>query len=376
MLALLVLASLGGLYYLWRGALQIGSAASGLIAAPTESPASTAPEATAPSADTPTVAAAAATAAQEAPEPTAAPATLAMLQKVRARGRLVCGSGGTLPGFSYVDPAIPNPTSADWSGFDVDFCRAVAVAIFGAPDAVEFVKLSNEQRFAAVLNGDVDVLFRNTTWTSQRDTGVRQGAVGIDFGPTTFYDGQGLLVRADSNINTPADLAGKTVCVASNTTTESNLSDYYRQIGVTIVTRTFSTTDEVYNNYVAQGCAAATSDRSQLFVKLNCARSGRYANCLQLNPDEHKVLPEVMSKEPLGPVVIENDSQWRDVVSWTIFAMIYADELGVTQANVGEQAVTTTDRRIKVLLGLEGAAGQYLGLENDFAARVIAEVGN
>lgn len=317
----------------------------------------------------------AAPASQPTSAPAAAPAAR-VLDKVKARQRLRCGVGGTLPGFSYVDPSLPEPTSGDWNGFDVDFCHAVAAAVLGTKDAVEFVPLTADKRFPAVLNGDVDVLFRNTTWTSQRDTGVRQGVVGLDFGPTTFYDGQGFLVRADSKINSSADLAGQTVCVASNTTSESNLTDYFRQIGVAVVVRAFSTTDDVYKNYAARGCAAVTSDRSQLFVKLNCARSGKYKSCADLNPDEHKVLPEVMSKEPLGPVVVENDSQWRDVVSWAIFATIYGDELGVDQANVAEQVKSTTDRRIKTLLGSEGAAGKNLGLANDFAVGVIREVGN
>ncbi len=376
LIILLVFGVLGGLYYLRRSLLPGLGAAGGSAAGSTALPSATASSSASAPAGIPSALPIGAATAAAAPAQTAVPAQIPILQKVRARKRLICGTGGALPGFSYVDPDTQNPASADWSGFDVDFCRALAAAIFGTKDAVEFVKVSTEQRFNAVLDGQVDVLFRNTTWTSQRDTGIKRGTLGLDFAPTTFYDGQGLLVRADAKVNRAADLAGQTICVARGTTTESNLVDYFRQIGTSIITRTFDTTEQVYQNYAARGCAAVSSDRSQLFVEQNCSRSGKFKNCLPLNPDEHKVIDEVMSKEPLGPVIVDDDSQWRDIVSWTIFATIYADEVGVDQAHVAEQVQSTTDRRIKALLGIEGTTGQNLGLENTFAVNIVREVGN
>ncbi|MBA3947446.1 MAG: protein kinase [Herpetosiphonaceae bacterium] len=374
LIGLLILVGAGGLYYLRRSSLP---AVSGATVAVTVTP-STAIAQTPSSLATTTTAGEpsnTATTVASVVAPTTVPQP-SILQRVQARKRLLCGTGGTLPGFSYVDPDKTKPTSADWSGIDVDYCRVLAAAIFGSKDAVEFVKLSTAERFAAVLDGKVDVLLRNTTWTSDRDTGIKKGTIGLDFGPTIFYDGLGLMVRADSKVTKAADLADQTICVARNTTSESGLIDYFQQIGTSIITRTFDTTDQVYANYAARGCAAVSSDRSQLYVEQNCTRSGTFKHCLGLNPDEHKVLDEVMSKEPLGPVIVDNDSQWRDIVNWTIFATIYADEVGVDTAHVDEQAKSTTDRRIKALLGIEGTTGRDLGLENNFVTNIIREVGN
>ncbi len=377
LIAFLVLAALGGLLYLRRNS---SPTVSGATAAVTVAPSTS----IAQTSTTQTPSGVAATTPPQAPSTTVstgasdvAPAPqLSILQRVKARQRLLCGTGGTLPGFSYVDPDKTKPTSADWSGIDVDYCRVLAAAIFGSKDAVEFVKLSTAERFTAVLDGKVDVLFRNTTWTSDRDTGIKKGTVGLDFGPTIFYDGLGLMVRADSKLTKATDLANQTICVARNTTSESGLIDYFQQIGTPIITRTFDTTDQVYANYAARGCAAVSSDRSQLYVEQNCTRSSTFKHCLGLNPDEHVVLNEVMSKEPLGPVIVDNDSQWRDILNWTIFATIYADEVGVDKAHVDEQAKSTTDRRIKALLGIEGTTGRDLGLENNFVTNIIREVGN
>jgi general L-amino acid transport system substrate-binding protein len=288
----------------------------------------------------------------------ATPAPERILERVRARGRLICGTNAELPGFGLYDPVRDN-----WTGFDVDFCRAVAAAIFGDATRVDFVALTTSganERFEAIRSGRVDVLFRNTTWTLGRNVS------GLAFGPTTFHDGQTFMVRRDSGINSIDDLAGKTVCVAEGTTSQQNLSDDFAARGIDVTVRLGTDEASLYPAYDAGECDAVTSDSSQLAGKR-----------LQLDePQQHVILGDRISREPLGPVLPRDDNQWLDVISWTVFATIYAEELRVDQATVAEQAQTATDPRIRRLLGIEGAFGSELGLTNDFALQIIRQVGN
>jgi len=283
---------------------------------------------------------------------TAAPAG-AVLDAVKSRGRLICGINGSLTGFSVIEG-----TGA--TGFDADYCKAVAAAVFGDPDAVEFRAVNADQRGPALQTREVDVLIRNTTWTVTRDT-----TWGL-FGPTTFYDGQGMMVRQSVGASTLEDLAGSTICVQSGTTTELNLTDRMRELGVTFTPQVFADIDPTYQAYDEGRCDAVTSDRSQLVSR----RSG-FAN-----PSEHILLDEVMSKEPLGPVTPLGDDAWFNVVKWTVFATIEAEELGITQANVADQAGTSTNPVVLRLVGAEGELGAQLGLENDWIVDVITAVGN
>jgi general L-amino acid transport system substrate-binding protein len=318
----------------------------------------------APAEPSPTAAAAATAApgATEAPQPTAAPAPTeapagGLLQRVQERGRLICGTNADLPGFGFYDRVRDS-----WSGFDVDFCRAVAAAVLGDAGAVEFVALNTappRERFAAVRDGTVDVLFRNTTWTLSRDESA------LAFGPTTFHDGQTFMVRTDSGIRSSADLGGKKICVARGTTSEQNLSDDFAARGISFEAVLYDDENLLYPAYDRGECDAVTSDSSQLASKRQTLDS----------PAAHVVLSERISREPLGPVFVEGDEQWRDVVSWVVFATIYAEELRVSQANVAGQG-DTNDPRIRRLLGVEGELGAGLGLPNDFAAKVIAQVGS
>ncbi len=328
--------------------LPAGGAATTAVSTPT-------PDAAAAATPTPDAAAAAT------PTPDAAAATPAperILDRVRARGRLICGTNAELPGFGLYDPVRDT-----WTGFDVDFCRAVAAAIFGDATRVEFVALTTSganERFEAVRSGRVDVLFRNTTWTLGRNVS------GLAFGPTTFHDGQTFMVRRESGITGIDDLAGKTVCVAEGTTSQQNLSDDFAARGIDVAVRLGTDEASLYPAYDAGECDAVTSDSSQLAGKR-----------LQLDePGEHVILGDRISREPLGPVLPRDDNQWLDVISWTVFATIYAEELRVDQATVAEQAQMATDPRIRRLLGLEGTFGEGLGLTNDFAQRIISQVGN
>lgn len=291
-----------------------------------------------------------------APTPPAAPAGL--LQRVRERGRLICGTNADLPGFGFYDSV-----RARWSGFDVDFCRALAAAIFADADAVEFVALGTagaNERFEAVRSGAVDVLFRNTTWTLGRD--IAQ----LAFGPTTFHDGQTFMVRVASGITSSEDLEGRRICVARGTTTEQNLNDDFAARGLSFEAVSFDDDNQLYRAYDRGECDAVTSDSSQLASRRETLT----------NPDEHLILGERISREPLGPAFIEGDEQWRDVVTWTVFATIYAEELRVSQDNVDELAQSSDDPRVRRLLGLEGGLGSGLGLSDDFAFQIIRQVGN
>ncbi len=294
-------------------------------------------------------------------QPTSAvppPATTTLLERVRERGRLVCGTNADLPGFGFYDRVRDS-----WSGFDVDFCRAVAAAIFGDAEAIEFVGLNTSgrnERFEAVRSGSVDLLFRNTTWTLGRDLSQ------LAFGPTTFHDGQTFMVRTNSGITSSADLAGKRICVAKGTTSEQNLNDDFAARGIRFEAVSYDDEGQLYPAYDNGECDAVTSDSSQLASKRETLT----------RPADHLVLGERISREPLGPVFIEGDEQWRDLVSWVVFATIYAEELRVSQADVERQAQSSDDPRVRRLLGLEGDFGSRLGVDNDFALQIIRQVGN
>lgn len=276
------------------------------------------------------------------------------LEVVKNRGYVIVGVNSKLPGFGYLEP------DGSYSGFDVEFGRALAAAIFNDPTAVEFRPLSAKDRLTAVQTGEVDVLMRNTTWTISRDT-----SLGLNFAPTTFYDGQGMMVRKDSGINSLEDLDGARIGVQTGTTTELNLTDHMRKLNVDFEPIVFEDLDSVVAAYEAGSIDAWTTDISGL-----ASRQATLAD-----PSAHKVLPEVMSKEPLGPVVREGDDQWYDIVKWTIFATIEAEELGITQGNI-DSFMNSDDPVFRRFLGVEGDLGANLGLSNDFTVNIIKAVGN
>jgi general L-amino acid transport system substrate-binding protein len=278
------------------------------------------------------------------------------LQAVQGRGNVICGVNGQLPGFSFLDP------DGNYSGFDVDFCRAVAAAIFGDPNAVEFRSTTTQERFTVLQTGEIDVLARNTTWTLSRDTDL-----GLNFTATTFYDGQGIMVPVDSGITTVEDLEGGTICVQTGTTTLQNLTDFMAVNGVNYEPAVFDDVNQTYGAYAEGRCDAATSDKSQLTS---------VARAVLPDPENHVVLDLTLSKEPLGPVVRHGDDQWLDIVKWTIYALIAAEEYDVSSENVDEVLGSTENQEILRLLGQEGDLGPMVGLSNDWAYNVISQVGN
>lgn len=277
------------------------------------------------------------------------------LGQVKARGMLQCGANTGLAGFGVPD------AQGVWSGLDVDYCRAISAAIFNDPMKVKFVPLSSKDRFTALQSGEVDLLARNTTWTMSRDT-----SLGLEFGPINYFDGQGFMVRKKLKVASAMELSGATVCTQQGTTTELNLADFFRANKLKYEVVTFSTSDETIKAYDAGRCDAFTTDAS-----------GLYSERLRLTaPDDHIVLPEIISKEPLGPTTRHGDNQWFDLVKWTHYAMLTAEELGVTKANVDEMVKTSTNPDVKRLLGTEGSYGESIGLTNDWAYRIIKHVGN
>ncbi len=277
-----------------------------------------------------------------------------ILDVVTNRGQLACGVDGGIPGFSFVDE------SGTYTGLDVDVCKAVAAAVFGDADTVEYRRLDSTERFTALTGGEVDMLSRNTTWTISRDT-----SVGLEFAPTTFFDGQGMMVRTNSGISTLADFQGQAVCVETGTTTELNLTDQMRQLGVDFEPVVFQDADAAYAAYDEGRCEGMTSDKSQLVARRSTLP----------NPDEHALLEVTMSKEPLGPVTPNNDSAWFDVVKWVTYGLIQAEEFGITSSNIS--TFNDTDNPdIARFLGQEGTLGTDMGLPNDFMAQVIGQVGN
>jgi len=280
----------------------------------------------------------------------------ARLAAVKSNGVLRCGVNSGVPGFGFLNE------SGDFVGFDTDFCRALALAIFNDASAVEFRPLTAAERFTALQTNEIDVLIRNTTWTFTRDV-----ELGTDFGPTTFYDGQGMMVRKDSGFASLADMGGATVCVLSGTTTELNLADAFSARGISYDPLVFDKSDETAAAYNEGRCDGLTSDKSQL--------AG--LRTTMTNPADHMILPETMSKEPLGPVWAHGDQQWGDLVRWVVNGLMIAEEKGLTSANVAEAAAgTPEDPEVARLLGLEGSFGELLGLAPDFMVNVIAGIGN
>lgn len=276
------------------------------------------------------------------------------LTSVKERGTLSCGVSQGLLGFSGQDD------KNNWAGFDVDFCRAIAAAIFGDPGKVTFTPLDAASRFAALKSGAIDVLSRNSTWAMSRETGL-----GLMFAGVDYYDGQGFLLRREAGIDTALELGGKTVCTQTGTTTELNLADYFRANDMPLNVLALATVEETRSAYDQRKCDVLTSDVSQL-----------YAERLKLAaPDSHIILPEVISKEPLGPVVRQGDDQWFNLVKWTLYALINAEELGVKSATIDE-ALNSSSPDVRRLVGNEGEFGQQLGLEKDWAARAVRAVGN
>ena len=286
----------------------------------------------------------------------ASAASATTLGDVKAKGFVQCGVNTGLAGFAAPD------ASGNWSGFDVDFCRAVSAAVFGDPNKVKFTPLSAANRFPALQSGEVDVLARNTTWTINRDT-----ALGLNFRFVNYYDGQGFMVRKSLNVKSALELSGASVCVQSGTTTELNLADYFKANNLQYNPVVFEKLDEVNAAYDSGRCDVYTTDQS-----------GLYSLRLTLkNPDEHMILPEIISKEPLAPAVRQGDDQWFDVVSWVGYAMVNAEEFGITQANVDEMK-NSPNPDIKRFLGVEADTkiGTDLGLTNNWAYNVVKNVGN
>src|SRR5215212_2614754 len=280
-------------------------------------------------------------------------ATAQTLKTVKDRGMLSCGVHQGLPGFSSPDD------KGNWTGLDVDVCRGIAAAILNDPTKVKFVPLSAKDRFTALQSGEIDVLIRNTTWTISRDT------QGMNFPVVNYFDGQGFLVKKALGVKSALELSGASVCTQQGTTTELNLADFFRANNLPYQVVTFATSDETRQAYDSGRCDAFTTDAS-----------GLYAERLRLNaPDDHMVLPEIISKEPLGPAVRHGDDQWHDIIGWTHYALLTAEELGVTQANVDEM-LKSDKPDIKRLLGTEGDFGKQLGLDNSWAYNIIKKVGN
>jgi len=280
---------------------------------------------------------------------------LSTLEIVKQRGTLVLGVTSGVPGYSAPDSA------GKWQGFDVDLGRAVAAAIFGDPDKVEYRPLSAKERFTALQSGEIDILSRVTTWTMSRDT-----TLGLNFAGVNYYDGQGFLVRKDSGITSVKELNGASISVQSGTTTELNLSDYFRKNGLQYELITFEKNEQAAAALENGRADAVTSDQSQLYALRTKFK----------NPDDYIMLPEVISKEPLGPVVRQGDDQWMDLVRWTLLAMVNAEEAGVTSQNIDEIKASTDNPDVKRLLGLDGEFGTSLGLDNDWAYRIVKLVGN
>jgi general L-amino acid transport system substrate-binding protein len=282
-------------------------------------------------------------------------ASAATLDNVKSKGYIQCGVSTGLPGFSIADD------KGQWVGMDVDVCRAVASAVFNDPSKVRFTPLTAKDRFTALQSGEIDVLSRNTTWTMSRDT-----TLGLTFAGVTYYDGQGFMVRKSLNVTSAKELEGASICTQTGTTTELNVADYFRTNGMKYEVVAFSNLDEVIQAYEAGRCEVFTTDAS-----------GLYSNRTKLtNPEEHIVLPEIISKEPLGPLVRQGDDQWFKVVRWSMSALVDAEELGVTSKNVDEQIKSSQNPEVKRFLGIEGEFGPSIGLDKSWAAHIVKHVGN
>lgn len=275
------------------------------------------------------------------------------LDAVKGKGFVQCGVSQGLPGFSNPDD------QGNWTGLDVDFCRAIAAAVFNDPEAAKFTPLSAKVRFTALTSGEIDILTRNTTWTMSRDSDFGE-FVGVN-----YYDGQGFMVPTELGVASATELDGAAVCTNTGTTTELNVADYFRAQGLDYTVVAFEKADEVVAAYDAGRCDVYTTDRSGL-----AAQRSKLSD-----PSAHIVLPEIISKEPLGPLVRHGDSQWADIARWTHACMVNAEEMGVTSANVAEMK-GSDDPNIKRLLGADGDLGPKLGLDNAFCANILEKVGN
>ncbi len=276
------------------------------------------------------------------------------LENTKKQDFLKCGVSTGLPGFAEVGE------DKKWKGLDVDTCRAVAAAVLGDASKVKIVPLTAKERFTALQSGEVDLLSRNTTWTHTRDT-----SLGLNFAGVNYYDGQGFLVSKDLGVNNATELDGATVCITAGTTTELNLSDYFKTKGMTYSPITFDTADQVTKGFEAGRCDLITSDASQLYA----------LRTKMANPDKYKVLPEIISKEPLGPVVRQGDDVWFNIAKWSLNAMKTAEEFGVTSANVDDM-LNSKNPEIKRLLGIDGKLGENLKLDPKWAYNIIKQVGN
>jgi general L-amino acid transport system substrate-binding protein len=276
------------------------------------------------------------------------------LDAVKAKGFIQCGVTAGVPGFSAPD------ANNVWTGLEVDFCRAMSAAIFNNPDNVRYTSLTSQERFTALSAGEIDVLSRTTTWTMSRDT-----QLGIKFVGTMFYDGQGFMVRVADGIKSALELSGAAICIESGTTTELNAADYFAANNLEFNTVVFVDQNEVVKAYEDGRCDVYTTDSSAL-----AAERSKLAN-----PADHVILPEIISKEPLGPVVRQGDETWFNIARWTYYALLEAEELGVTQANVDEM-LGSDNPSIKRLLGVEGDFGTPMGLNKDWAYQIIKHIGN
>ncbi|MBI3659005.1 amino acid ABC transporter substrate-binding protein [Candidatus Acetothermia bacterium] len=277
------------------------------------------------------------------------------LGKVKARGKLVCGVNNSVPGFGFVNQ------QGAFSGFDIDYCKALAIAIFNNPDAVTYRPVTAAERFTALASGEIDVLIRNTTNTFQRDVQLK-----ADFAPTTFYDGQGFLVRKASGVKKAEELKGATVCVLQGTTNEQNVADFFRARSISVTIKTFADVDPLYAAYEAGTCDSVSQDRSQLAARRTLLKA----------PTDHVILDNTISKEPLGPVVNQGDAPWADLVRWVVYCTTAGDEFGLNSQNVAQQIANNKDPQIRRILGLEGDFGKLLGVDNAWCANIIAKVGN
>jgi len=278
------------------------------------------------------------------------------LSDVQGRGSLNCGTNTGLAGFAAPD------NQGNWIGLDVDVCHAIAAAVLGDAKKIKFVPLGTKERFTALQSGEIDVLVRTSTWTFSRDTDL-----GLDFVAVDYYDGQGFMVRKESGIKSAKELSGATICVQTGTTTEKNLADYFRTNNMELTNPpTFEKPEQARGAYDEGRCDAYTTDASALAAERTQLK----------NPSDNIILPEIISKEPLGPAVRHGDNKWGDIVRWSFFVMLIAEEKGITQANVDQVKASSTDPEVRRMLGVEEETGKMLGLSNDWAYNIIKQVGN
>jgi general L-amino acid transport system substrate-binding protein len=277
------------------------------------------------------------------------------LSDVQAHGSLNCGTNTGLSGFATPD------NQGNWTGLDVDVCRAIAAAVFGDATKIKFVPLGTKERFTALQSGEIDVLVRSSTWTFSRDTDL-----GLDFVAVDYYDGQGFMVRKELGVKSAKELSGATVCVQTGTTTEKNLADYFRANNMELKSVVFETPEQTRGAYDEGRCDAYTTDASALAAERTQLK----------NPGDNIILPEIISKEPLGPVVRHGDNRWGDIVRWSFNAMLIAEEKGITQADVDDVKAKSEDPEVRRLLGVEDEMGKMTGLPNDWAYNIIKQVGN